>query len=68
MKVLFMSGYTDDAVVRHGVQSDSVAFLQKPFSVEALLGLVRKVLGPVGTPESGSRAGLFGVAPADAGR
>jgi hypothetical protein len=35
-------------VVRHGVQSDRVAFLQKPFSVDGLLRLVRRVLGPSG--------------------
>jgi two-component system cell cycle sensor histidine kinase/response regulator CckA len=46
LKVLFMSGYTDDAVVRHGIESDRVAFLQKPFPVDGLLRLVRRVLGP----------------------
>jgi CheY-like chemotaxis protein len=44
MKVLFMSGYTADAVVRHGVLSQGVAYLQKPFSPDALARRVREVL------------------------
>lgn len=44
LKTIFMSGYTDDAVVRHGVQEDGVAFLQKPFSLATLSRTVRDVL------------------------
>ena len=44
MKVLFMSGYTDDSTVRHGVINSDVAFLQKPFTPASLAAKVRAVL------------------------
>lgn len=44
VSVLFMSGYTDSAIVRNGLLSDEAPFLQKPFTPEGLLRKVRQVL------------------------
>jgi DNA-binding response OmpR family regulator len=44
MKVLYMSGYTDDAIVHHGLLEQDIAFLQKPFTLDALAHKVRAVL------------------------
>ena len=43
-EVLFISGYTDDTIVRHGVLDGGVAFLQKPFNLKALAEKIRQVL------------------------
>ncbi len=44
MKVLCMSGYTDDSAVRHGVTDARFAFIQKPLTVDTLTKKVREVL------------------------
>lgn len=44
LKTLFVSGYTDDAIVRHGVLEPGTAFLQKPFMPDSLVHKVREVL------------------------
>jgi CheY-like chemotaxis protein len=44
LRVLFCSGYTDDATVRDGVREEGTAFLQKPFAPEDLISKVREVL------------------------
>ncbi len=44
MKVLFMSGYTDDVVLQHGILDSAMAFIQKPFTPDSLTRRVRQVL------------------------
>ncbi len=43
-RVLYMSGFTDDAVVRHGVIADDFCFIQKPFSPDSLAAKAREIL------------------------
>jgi DNA-binding response OmpR family regulator len=44
MRVLYMSGYTEDAILRHGVRDASTVLLGKPFAPADLLAKVREVL------------------------
>jgi two-component system cell cycle sensor histidine kinase/response regulator CckA len=44
LKILYMSGYTDNAIVNHGVLEDGVNYIQKPFTLDALARKVREVL------------------------
>ena len=44
LKVLFVSGYTSDVTIRHGMLEHEVAFVQKPFTPESLGRKVREVL------------------------
>ena len=44
LKVLYMSGYTDNVIAHRGVLEDGIAFIQKPFTIEAIAAKVREVL------------------------
>jgi two-component system cell cycle sensor histidine kinase/response regulator CckA len=50
IKVLYMSGYSDNAIVQHGILSPGLAFIEKPFSPETLAEKVRQVLHASSSP------------------
>jgi len=56
MKVLYMSGHTDDAIFHHGVTQAGTGFLQKPFTPDALERRVRELLGQGVTEQGGAAA------------
>jgi two-component system, cell cycle sensor histidine kinase and response regulator CckA len=45
-KFLFMSGFSDAALIEHGINPSDVVFVQKPFSPKSLVEKVREVIGP----------------------
>jgi len=45
IKVLFMSGYTDNVIIHHGMLDEGTNFLQKPFTVQSFIQKIREVLG-----------------------
>jgi signal transduction histidine kinase/ActR/RegA family two-component response regulator len=53
LRVVFMSGYADDAVVRHGLLEREVAFVQKPFVPDVLLRKIRETLDGAGAAGHG---------------
>jgi CheY-like chemotaxis protein len=52
IRVLFMSGYTDEIADRHGMLKEGGAYIQKPFGAEALALKVREVLGGGSAPDA----------------
>ncbi|HEY2955009.1 MAG TPA: PAS domain S-box protein [Candidatus Eisenbacteria bacterium] len=67
LRVLFVSGYTDDAIIRHGVLEARTAFLQKPFGLDVLARTVREVLdAPLAPPAEAARAASGPLAAPDA--
>ncbi|MFZ5453375.1 MAG: PAS domain S-box protein [Thermodesulfobacteriota bacterium] len=44
LKVLYMSGYTENAIVHHGILNDDIGFLQKPFKVNVMVEKIREIL------------------------
>jgi len=57
LKVLYISGYTDDSIFREGVLEGGMAFLQKPFNLKTLAQKIREVLdgNAVGSGVSSAR-------------
>ncbi|HLN26725.1 MAG TPA: PAS domain S-box protein [Gemmataceae bacterium] len=54
-RVLYMSGHTDDVILRQGVEEATANFIGKPFSLDDLLRKIRAVLGPCGTSKDKPR-------------
>ena len=46
LKVVFMSGHTEDVIVRNGARAGAIAFIQKPFTRDSLLRAIEDALHP----------------------
>ena len=55
LKILYMSGYNDDEVMRHGVSFTDTTFLQKPFTRDLLIQRIQKTMGRGSRGSRGSR-------------
>jgi DNA-binding response OmpR family regulator len=56
ISVLYLSGYTEDAVITHGALAPGTAFLQKPFTLQSLAEKVREVLRSRSVPPSAPKS------------
>jgi PAS domain S-box-containing protein len=64
LKVIYMSGYTEDTIVQHEIHTAGAAFLQKPFTSEILGRTIREVLdGATGRPPAQAGAGSMSAGP-----
>ncbi len=61
-KVLYVSGYTDDSVVRNGVFADEMQFLHKPFTPDTLAAKVSEILGHQSAPRCDAVLEPFNIA------
>ena len=55
MKVMYMSGHTDDVIVHHAILKEGVSFLQKPYTRDALASKIAEVLGRASVDENEDR-------------
>jgi len=63
LRTVYLSGYTDDAIEKHGLRGRTARVLQKPFTHESLSQCVRETLGPVGQGSACGGSTLLGPKP-----